>query len=199
MQKPLGQYSLADNVIPSARASARRARGGQMCRRTHLLRGLTCRSCLSEAASPRSEFCGTTLGSSTEVALRCAKGHGQQGRASFAYFDCASKKSKSLPGDSRPRNIALKLRLHSSMHSSQIGLPSAPTAHNQLTFLHHPRQRDEQCNTDQPTPSPSPHIPGAWRYTPNKAALGAHAQPVFGRAVQHMASQLAAMPRGITS
>ena len=54
--------------FPSARAEAHRSQGGQLHRRMQLLRHLTGRSCLSEALQARSEFCGPTLWSSTEVA-----------------------------------------------------------------------------------------------------------------------------------
>ena len=45
---------------PSVRAEKRRAAGACVCRRTHALRALTCRSMFERSAPARSEFCGST-------------------------------------------------------------------------------------------------------------------------------------------
>jgi len=56
------QPSLTPLPTPSGCAEKRRAWGGCVCRRTHALRPLACRSCLNgvRPKGERSEFCGTT-------------------------------------------------------------------------------------------------------------------------------------------
>ncbi len=60
------QPSLSPLPTPAGCAEKRRAWGGCVCRRTHALRHLACRSCLSgvHPKGERSEFCGTTPGPS---------------------------------------------------------------------------------------------------------------------------------------
>ena len=48
--------------------------GWRVCRRTHALRELTCRSCLNAAPKARSEFCGTPHARAPQVARSEAKG-----------------------------------------------------------------------------------------------------------------------------
>ncbi len=60
--------------FPSARAEKRRAGGACVCRRTHALRALTCRSCLNGA---RSEFCGAPPVRASQVGRSAAKGRAQ--------------------------------------------------------------------------------------------------------------------------
>ena len=58
--------SLTPLPTPAGCAEKRRAWGGCVCRRTHALRHLACRSCLNgvRPKGERSEFCGTTPGPS---------------------------------------------------------------------------------------------------------------------------------------
>ncbi len=60
------QPSLSPLPTPAGCAEKRRAWGGCVCRRTHALRDLACRSCLNgvRPQGERSEFCGTTPGPS---------------------------------------------------------------------------------------------------------------------------------------
>ena len=80
---------------------AGRLRGGMRVG-ARMLRCLTRRSCPSGAPKARSEFCGAPRkrpDAGCPVALR--RGRGQQGRASFAFFSCTSKKRRS-PAGARP-------------------------------------------------------------------------------------------------
>ena len=80
---------------------AGRLRGGMRVG-ARMLRCLTRRSCPSGAPKARSEFCGAPRkrpDAGCPVAQR--RGRGQQGRASFAFFSCTSKKRRS-PAGARP-------------------------------------------------------------------------------------------------
>jgi len=99
--RPSAAMARVGASTPYARTEKRRARGGQVCRRTHLLRGLTCCVCLNGAAQQRSELRSTALRPSIAgcpVAKR--RGYGHRGRTSFASFSCASKKRRSPAGAS---------------------------------------------------------------------------------------------------
>ena len=86
---------------PSGRTEERRAWGGRVCRRTHALRYLTCRVCLSAAPQARSELRGTAPRPSTAGCPGAKRrGYGHQGRASFASFSCTRKKRRSPAGAS---------------------------------------------------------------------------------------------------
>ena len=86
---------------PSDRAEERRATGRRVCQVAHLLRELTRRSCSSEALQARNEFCGAACCWSTAGCPQRSEGTRAVGGASFAYFACTSKKSRS-PAGARP-------------------------------------------------------------------------------------------------
>ena len=100
--------------LPSVRAEKRRAAGACVCRRTHALRPLTCRSCpngahvvraVSSAAAPADR--------ASQVARSAAKGHAQQGRLSFGYFSLAKQRKVPRPPGRDPApgsNLLAKAR-----------------------------------------------------------------------------------------
>ena len=84
------------------RRGAQRA-GWHVCRRTHMLRELTRRSCLNVAPKARSEFCDAPRPRAPQVARNEAKGRRQRGCLFFGDFLLAKqKKATRMPGDSRP-------------------------------------------------------------------------------------------------
>ncbi|ATH12082.1 hypothetical protein CHL79_06415 [Delftia acidovorans] len=77
---------LFPSLPPSAHACVGRDAGWQACRRTGLLRHLTCRSCLSEARQRAASSAAHPASRPTQVARSEAKGRGQFGARFFAYF-----------------------------------------------------------------------------------------------------------------
>ena len=78
--------------------------GWRVCRRTHALRHLARRSCLTGAPSKRErrEFFGAPQLRASQVARSEAKGHGQQGRLSFGYFSLAKQRTSTSAAGPRP-------------------------------------------------------------------------------------------------
>ncbi|CAB5678904.1 Uncharacterised protein [Delftia tsuruhatensis] len=83
---------------PSAHACVGRDAGWQPCRRTGLLRDLTCRSCLSGARQRAASSAAHPASRPTQVARSEAKGRGQWGRASLLTFLSRDKKVSRPPG-----------------------------------------------------------------------------------------------------
>ena len=89
--------------LPSGRAEKRRAWGGHGEQSMPMHRGLTCCGCLSavnevnaasSAAPPRAR--------ASQAARSEAKGHGQWGRLSFAYFSLAKQRKVGAPPGAHP-------------------------------------------------------------------------------------------------
>ena len=78
--------------------------GWRVCRRTHALRHLTRRRCLSgvHPQGERSELRGAPQLRASQVARSEAKGHGQQGRLSFGYFSLAKQRTSTSAAGPRP-------------------------------------------------------------------------------------------------
>ena len=122
-----GPYGLS---LPSGRAEKHRAWGGHGLRSKPMLRALTRCGCLSAAAQPRSEFRSAAPCPSIAGCPQRSGGTRPVGRTSFAYFSCASKKSRSPAGaNSRPtaplHRATLKFiaaSAHSPSASSQFPL-----------------------------------------------------------------------------
>jgi len=90
---------------PSGRTEERRAWGGRVCRRTHALRELTCRVCLSGAPQARSELRGTAPRPSTAgCPFAPAKGIRTAGACFFCFlFLHEQEKGVARRGESRLR------------------------------------------------------------------------------------------------
>jgi len=90
---------------PSGRTEERRAWGGRVCRRTHALRDLTCRVCLSAAPQARSELRDTAPRPSTAgCPFAPAKGIRTAGACFFCFlFLHEQEKGVACRGESRPR------------------------------------------------------------------------------------------------
>ena len=91
-------------VHPLLAAPAAGRLGGGTRVAARVLRALTRRGCLNEAATQRSEFHGAPRKRpDAGLPLRTAKGSQTGGRLSFGYFSLAKqRKVPRLPGDSRP-------------------------------------------------------------------------------------------------
>jgi len=78
--------------------------GWRVCRRTHTLRHLARRRCLSgvRPQGERSELRGAPQLRASQVARSEAKGHGQQGRLSFGYFSLAKQRTSTSAAGPRP-------------------------------------------------------------------------------------------------
>ncbi len=102
---PTGCWLFGCSAVPPllAAPAAGRLRGG-MGVEAPMLRELTCRGCLNEAATQRSEFHGAPRNRhAAGLPLRNAEGSQTGGRLSFGYFSLAKqRKVPRLPGDSRP-------------------------------------------------------------------------------------------------
>ena len=91
----------AVSLTSSGCAEEHSGRGERMQRSMYPACDLTRWRCLNGAAQPRSEFDSAPRPRAPQVARSEAKGRSQWGRTSFAYFSCASKKSRS-PAGARP-------------------------------------------------------------------------------------------------
>ncbi len=83
--------------LPSVRAEKRRAAGACVCRRTHALRALTCRSMFERSAQRAVSSAAAPADRASQVARSAAEGHAQQGRLSFGYFSLAKQRKVPRP------------------------------------------------------------------------------------------------------
>ena len=83
--------------LPSVRAEKRRAAGACVCRRTHALRALTCRSKFERSAQRAVSSAAAPADRASQVARSAAEGHAQQGRLSLRYFSLAKQRKVPRP------------------------------------------------------------------------------------------------------
>ena len=88
--------------LPSGRAEKRRAWGGHGLRSKPMLRTLTRCGCLSEARKREASSAAPPRARASQVARSEAKGHGQWGRLSFAYFSLARQRKVGRPPGRTP-------------------------------------------------------------------------------------------------
>ena len=88
----------ASPLCPSARAEERSSQGVLVCRRTHQLRALTGRSCLSGARQRAASSAARPASEHHRLPVGAAEGTRAVGSPSFAYFSWRSKKSESPAG-----------------------------------------------------------------------------------------------------
>ncbi len=111
--------------LPSVRAEKHRAAGACVCRRTHALRALTCRSMFERSAQRAVSSAAAPADRASQVARSAAEGHARQGRLSFGYFSLAKqRKVPRPPGETRPRKATAKPKPASS--PSQATAEEAP-------------------------------------------------------------------------
>ncbi len=83
--------------LPSVRAEKHRAAGACVCRRTHALRALTCRSMFERSAQRAVSSAAAPADRASQVARSAAEGHARQGRLSFGYFSLAKQRKVPRP------------------------------------------------------------------------------------------------------
>ena len=140
---------------PAGCAEKRRAWGGCVCRRTHALRDLACRSCLNgvRPKGERSEFCGTTPGPSIAGCPQRSEGTQTGGRLFFAYFLLAKQKTSRCAAGrtSRPPHSAQACRTNKP--SSQ----RKPEERPEISPATEPRStKPAAASTPPPTSKPAP-------------------------------------------
>ena len=89
--------------LPSGRAEKRRAWGGHGQRSMPMHRDLTCCGCLSGvSAANKASSAAPPRARASQAARSEAKGHGQWGRLSFAYFSLAKQRKVGAPPGAYP-------------------------------------------------------------------------------------------------
>ena len=98
------QPCLSPLPTPSGCAEKRRSWGGRVCRRTHTLRDLACRCCLSgvHPQGERSEFIGTTPAPSIAGCPQRSEGTQTGGRLLFGDFLLAAQEKVTAPPGAHP-------------------------------------------------------------------------------------------------